>query len=76
MSSNLSSPLQNRRACDPMRDYDRLPQELRRWLSQAVLPWSPQSAKRIWMKEGGGAAALARLDAVESATLQKEGRRI
>ncbi len=32
----------------PMQVYDALPVPLRRWLSQAALPWSPSSAKRIW----------------------------
>jgi hypothetical protein len=28
--------------------YDLLPQPLRSWLADAVLPWSPKSCKRIW----------------------------
>ena len=40
----------SRRARDPMRSYDALPRPLRMWLSQAVLPWSPQSVQRIWDK--------------------------
>ena len=74
MASNLSSPLCNRRLRDPMRDYDRLPPELRQWLAQAALPWSPQSAKRIWHRAGGGRSALDKLAAAEAATLQKEER--
>lgn len=72
MPSNLSSPLCNRRACDPMREFDGLPPALRRWLSQAVLPWSPHSARRIWVKAGGGQSALDRLNAAEAATLARE----
>ncbi|MEP3785807.1 DUF6525 family protein [Ascidiaceihabitans sp.] len=37
-----------RRNANPMRTYDALPVPLRRWLSQAVLPWSPKSAARLW----------------------------
>lgn len=33
-----------------MQAYDSLPGPLRGWLSQAVLPWSPASARRIWFK--------------------------
>ena len=33
-----------------MRSYDALPRPLRMWLSQAALPWSPQSVQRIWDK--------------------------
>ncbi|MEP4197083.1 MAG: DUF6525 family protein [Aliishimia sp.] len=39
-----------RRAGQPMHTYDSLPVPLRRWLAQAALPWSPSSAKRIWMR--------------------------
>jgi hypothetical protein len=37
-----------RRATDPMRAYDALPEPLRRWLAEAALPWSPTSVRRIW----------------------------
>lgn len=33
-----------------MRAYDALPPELRRWMADAVLPWSPQSCARLWEK--------------------------
>ena len=47
---NTRSSLKRRRRPDPMRAYDDLPAPLRAWLSTAVLPWSPQSALRIWRK--------------------------
>ncbi|APX10895.1 DUF6525 family protein [Tateyamaria omphalii] len=52
MSRNLgqSSLRRKRRSSDPMAAYDALPTPLRRWLAQAVLPWSPTSARRIWTK--------------------------
>ncbi|MFN3260450.1 MAG: DUF6525 family protein [Pikeienuella sp.] len=63
------------RARDPMWAYDRLPAPLRRWLSEAALPWSPASAARAFARalreEGGEAAALARLDRIERATLAR-----
>ena len=31
-----------------MNAFDSLPAPLRRWLSEAALPWSPVSARRIW----------------------------
>ena len=37
-----------RRASDPMKTYDALPEPLRHWLAQAALPWSPSSAKKVW----------------------------
>lgn len=37
-----------RRNADPMREFDRLPPELRSWLASAILPWSPRSAGRAF----------------------------
>ncbi len=37
-----------RRNEDPMREYDRLPAELRAWLAAAALPWRPQSVRRAF----------------------------
>jgi hypothetical protein len=52
MNRNLgqSSLRRKRRSGDPMAAYDALPEPLRGWLSQAALPWSPVSAKRIWSR--------------------------
>lgn len=35
---------------DPMREFDRLPPELRAWLASAVLPWRPRSVRRAFDK--------------------------
>lgn len=50
MTKNLgaTSLSRKRRATDPMRSYDDLPRPLRNWLAQAILPWSPTSARRLW----------------------------
>jgi hypothetical protein len=52
MNRNLgaTSLRRKRRAADPMQSYDALPEPLRNWLSQAALPWSPVSARRIWKR--------------------------
>ncbi|MEM6385617.1 MAG: DUF6525 family protein [Pseudomonadota bacterium] len=52
MTRNLgqTSLRRKRRSVDPMAAYDGLPSPLRRWLSQAALPWSPTSVRRIWTK--------------------------
>ena len=55
-----------------MAAYDRLPADLRAWLAQAALPWSPASALRIWRRAGSPAAAFARLDAAEQAALARD----
>lgn len=61
---------------DPMQAYDALPAPLRRWLSEAALPWSPASARRIWQKaEARGLSlddALEALSQAEAQTLLKD----
>lgn len=75
---NLRSTIKRRRRrIPPMQAYDALPQQLRQWLAQACLPWSPSSALKIWNQIGGGrdpAAAIVRLNAVEQAMLQKDAK--
>lgn len=52
MNRNLgaTSLRRKRRSGDPMRNYDALPEPVRHWLSQAALPWSPASARRLWTR--------------------------
>ncbi|MEL6887578.1 MAG: DUF6525 family protein [Pseudomonadota bacterium] len=52
MTRNLGATTlrRTRRSSDPMRSYDALPVPLRQWLSQAALPWSPASARRLWTR--------------------------
>lgn len=37
-----------RRREDPMREFDRLPAELRAWCATALLPWRPRSVLRAF----------------------------
>lgn len=64
---------------DPMAAYDQLPPPLRRWLSQAALPWSPKSARRIWARSlAKGLSpdeALQSLSRAEAKTLAREKQR-
>jgi hypothetical protein len=59
-----------------MRDYDGLPPPLRRWLSEAALPWSPSSCRRIWLRARARGesteAILSRLDRAQSQALSKD----
>ena len=58
-----------------MRAHDALPAPLRQWLKQAALPWSAESARRVWEREvrrSGVEGALRRLAEVEAATLVRE----
>lgn len=63
-----------------MRAFDRLPPELRMWLAEAALPWSPQSALKLWRRyldeDGCPTLALARLQAVEQAMLRRDAPKV
>ena len=76
---NLATALP-RRSGAPMRGFDRLPRELRRWLQQAALPWRPASALRLWRRAlaetGDSGAARARLDAAERRALARDAPRV
>ncbi|NRB01811.1 MAG: hypothetical protein HRU30_00965 [Rhodobacteraceae bacterium] len=77
-STNLgaTSLRRKRSKSDPMREFDALPTPLRQWLAEACLPWSPASARKIWMrarKEGESVAAtLERLKRAEAKTLARD----
>jgi len=72
MNRNLGATTlrRKRRADDPMRSYDALPAPLRRWLSQAALPWSPASARRVWAR--ARAAGLGPQDALQALARAEE----
>lgn len=81
MRANLATSLRRRRRSCPITQYDRLPPELRHWLAQAALPWSPVSALRLWRKlldETGKdpEAARARLDMIEARMLMRDAPRV
>ncbi|MFC6641827.1 MULTISPECIES: DUF6525 family protein [Sulfitobacter] len=75
---NLRSGLkQRRRQGDPMAAYDRLPPPLRAWLAQVALPWSPQSAHRLWCRdlqrcEGDAVGAALHLSRAEHRMLAQD----
>lgn len=69
------------RTGDPMQTYDRLPPELRGWLSEAALPWSPASARRAYaaaMARAGGdpERALEQLDQNQRRLMARDAPRI
>jgi hypothetical protein len=81
MSRNLASTLRRRRGRDPMRAFDRAPEALRCWLADAALPWSVDSALRLYARalkraRGDAEAALAWLDARERALLARDAARV
>tara|TARA_R110002049_G_scaffold117332_3_gene270621 strand:+ start:14533 stop:14805 length:273 start_codon:yes stop_codon:yes gene_type:complete len=76
-NNTRSSLKRRRRQGDGMAAYDRLPPRLRAWLAQAALPWSPQSAHRVWcraLEKCGGDAeqAIHRLTRAERDMLARD----
>ncbi len=65
-----------RRTEDPMREFDRLPPDLRAWLAMATLPWRPRSVQRAFEKAlketGDRSRALAQLSALQSRVIAKD----
>ena len=64
-----------------MQSYDRLPDLLRKWLSNAALPWSPASVLALWRRalkdaQGDRQAALNRLNAAEAKMLARDAVRV
>ena len=59
-----------------MASFDGLPAPVRRWVSQAVLPWSATSVRRIWSKSCAkglsDAESLALLSKAEAKTLARD----
>ncbi|MEM8787105.1 MAG: DUF6525 family protein [Pseudomonadota bacterium] len=53
-----------------MRDYDRLPPELRAWLASALLPWRPRSAlhmfDRVRARTQDTAHAIQEMDRIQN----------
>lgn len=65
-----------RRQADAMREFDRLPPQLRVWLAQAALPWRPKSVERAYQKAlartGDHGSAMAELDRLQVRQLEKD----
>ncbi|MEM9523358.1 MAG: DUF6525 family protein [Pseudomonadota bacterium] len=69
-----------RRNEDPMREFDRLPSELRAWLASAMLPWRPRSVRREFdraiARTQDRARALEALDRLQERLIAKDACRI
>ena len=63
-----------------MQDFDRLPVDLRRWVAQADLPWSPHSVQKAYRKamarNGDHQLALNELDRIQSVLVEKDALRL
>ncbi|MEM9582738.1 MAG: DUF6525 family protein [Pseudomonadota bacterium] len=82
MTRNLgqTSLRHKRRSRNPMAAFDGLPAPLRQWLSQAALPWSPESARRIWSRHQANGLSpeqtLYSLNQAEARTLARDQQSI
>ncbi|WP_208350654.1 DUF6525 family protein [Pseudaestuariivita rosea] len=81
MTRNLATGLKmKRRDKDPMREFDRLPEELRLWLATAILPWRPGSVQRTFDKAlartRDKTSALRELDRIETRLVAKDALKI
>ncbi len=63
-----------------MREFDRLPAELRAWLTGAVLPWRPRSVRRAFdravARTKDPASAIQELDRLQEHLIAKDAQRI
>ncbi|MEM1130192.1 MAG: DUF6525 family protein [Pseudomonadota bacterium] len=82
MSGNRgkTSLRRKRRQENPMREFDRLPEELRVWLASAVLPWRARSVRRAFdravARTGDTHLALRELDRLERQLVAKDAARV
>ena len=63
-----------------MRDYDRLPPDLRGWLATALLPWRPKSALRAFnaafARTRDRRRALRELDLLQARLVARDARKV
>ncbi len=63
-----------------MREFDRLPPELRAWLAAAILPWRPRSVRRAFEKAVARtqdkASALRELDRLQERLVAKDAGKV
>ncbi|MEQ8342148.1 MAG: DUF6525 family protein [Marinovum algicola] len=79
-NSGDTSLRRRRHRADPMRAYDNLPRELRRWLASAVLPWGAKSARRAYdralARTGTPQLALRELDALQQRLVTRDAHQV
>ncbi len=65
---------------NPMREFDRLPPDLRAWIARADLPWRPrsvmQSYERALSETGDKDAAFDALERLQRRLIAKDARKI
>ena len=82
MKQNLGETnlIRKKRIGNPMNEFDKLPRTLRQWLNKAILPWSPLSVRRVWLKSISKGLSFEEvlnvLDKTEECTMKKEKSKI
>ena len=82
MTRNLGATSLRRKSRneDPMREFDRLPAELRSWLASAILPWRPRSVQQVFnralARTKDESHAFLELDQLQDRLVAKDVRRI
>jgi hypothetical protein len=75
-----SSVKRRRRREDPMQEFDRLPPDLRVWLSTAMLPWRARSVRRAYDKAHAATGcphrAIEALDRLERRRIAQDAARV
>lgn len=65
---------------DPMREFDRLPHELRVWIAAADLPWRPKSVRKSYdralSQTGDREKALAELTSLQNRLVAKDAQKV
>ena len=69
-----------RRTRGGMKEFDRLPPQLRTWLASATLPWGPRSVERTYAKALARTQcadqALQELDRLQKCIVARDSRKI
>ena len=65
-----------RRSLNSLKEFDCLPHQLREWLRNATLPWSPRSVKRAYNRAfsntNNSSLAIAELERLQECQLAKD----
>lgn len=76
----VTSLKSKQRTGNPMREFDRLPKELRLWLATAILPWRPASVRRAFARAMAQSndpdLALDALNRLQAKLIEKDAKRV
>ena len=82
MARNIgrTSLKRKRRNEDPMRDFVRMPAELRLWIATAILPWRPRSVQRAFeravARTQDRSLALREIDMIQQRMIARDARKV